>query len=71
MAIPKFQEGDICTFTNKGGSGYTGNDGKECQVLLIKPKNMWRDDEPGYVVAFLHNQNTFGVRECELASKQN
>ena len=70
MTVFRFSVGDICIFTNRGSSGYTGNDGKKCRIVGIKdPEDeKWCGllDEPGYVIKFLGGSNSFGCRESEL-----
>ena len=65
----KFGKGDICVFTNKGSSGYRGNDGKQCRIVGRKDGPEWKDvlDEPGYTIEFLDGSNSFGCRESELS----
>ena len=66
----RFKIGDQCIFTNRGSSGVTKNDGKECRVTQIKDpeSDEWRGtlDEPGYIIEFLDGSGGFGCRECEL-----
>lgn len=65
----QFKIGDICTFTNRGSSGYTGNDSKQCRVIGLKDGPEWKDilNEPGYIIEFLDGSNSFGCRESELS----
>ena len=70
MTTFRFSVSDICTFTNKGSSGITKNDGKRCRVVGTKDpeSDMWRGllHEPGYIITFLDGSNIFGCRESEL-----
>ena len=62
----KYRIGQVCTFTNRGTSGVTKNDGKRCEIVRLKPANEWAQGEPEYVIRFLVENHDFGVRECEL-----
>lgn len=62
----QYQVGQVCTFTNRGVSGITRNDGKRCKIVRLKPVEEWAQGEPEYVIQFLDEQHSFGVRECEL-----
>ena len=64
----KFKAGDICIFTNKSSSGYRGNDGKRCRIMMLKDGPEWEGllDEPGLIIEFLDDGNSFGCRESEL-----
>lgn len=62
----KYKVDDICVFTNRGTSGVTSNDGKQCRVTRLKPKEECRRGEPEYVITFLDGSNLFGCREREL-----
>ena len=64
--IPKYKAGDSATYTNKGSSGYTGNDGKEVVIISIKDTKIWATNEPEYIIEFVRENHGFGVRECEL-----
>lgn len=62
----KYQMDAVCVYTNRGSSGYTGNDGKHCRITRLKPPEEWAQGEPEYVIQFLEGNGGFGVRECEL-----
>ena len=62
----KYCLSQICTFTNRGTSGVTSNDGRQCQVVRLKPPDEWVSDEAGYVVEFSPGGHGLGVRESEL-----
>ena len=66
---PEFGVGDICIFTNKGSSGYKGNDGKECFIVRVKDPDEWVNEKmPEYVIHFTDG-NGFGASERELKIK--
>ncbi len=56
----------ICIFTNRGTSGVTKYDGRKCTIVRLKPAEEWFQGEPEYVVRFLDENHSFGVREREL-----
>lgn len=64
----KYEEGDICLFTNKSITGIKANDGKKCRIVKLIPadKNACEQDIPKYVIEFLSEDRSFGVRENEL-----
>ena len=66
----KAGDGKIYTFTNKGSSGVTKNDGRHCRILALKAGPFWEEvlDEPGYAIEFLEDDGPsgFGCRESEL-----
>jgi hypothetical protein len=65
QSAPEFQVGDVCVFTNRGSSGVTANNGKQCKILRVK--EFWVNPKvPEYNIQFLHNGNGFGVSEREL-----
>jgi hypothetical protein len=66
---PKFGVGDTCTFTNKGSSGYKGNDGKECSIVRVKnPDECVNKKVSEYIIRFADG-NGFGASERELKLK--
>ncbi len=67
-----FKVGDdqVYTFTNKGASGVTKNNGRRCCIVTLKEGAFWEEvlDEPGYAIEFLDGDSPsgFGCRESEL-----
>jgi len=62
----RYWMGQVCVFTNHGVSGVTSNDGKRCNIVLLKPVEEWVQGEPEYVIHFLDKKHGFGARESEL-----
>lgn len=63
----KFKAGDVCVFTNRGQSGYDGNDGKQCVIDRVKSQEDWFDVlMPEYIITFLEGGHGFGARQSEL-----
>ena len=55
----KFNQGDICIFTNRSITEITGNDGKNVRITKLLPADM-------YEIEFLNDDKCFGARENEL-----
>jgi len=66
----KYRMGQVCVFTNRGVSGVTSNDGKQCKIVRLKPVDEWAQSEPEYVIGFLGENHGFGARESELKQER-
>jgi len=69
VSLPEFGVGDTCIFTNKGSSGYKGNDGKECFIVRVKDPDEWVNKKVSEYVIRFTDGNGFGASERELKLK--